>query len=152
MGRDGARTPMQWAPDAYGGFSRHEPWLPLAEDFRAENVLNQSRDQASIFNLHRRLIALRRKTLALAVGTYHTIMTEGELLLFIRQHERERILVALNLGSAAAAVDFGAERCHGRVLLSTRGDREGEPVAGRIDLRCNEGLVIATESEPEARQ
>ena len=79
-------------------------------------------------------------------------MTEGELLLFIRQHERERILVALNLGSAAAAVDFGAERCHGRVLLSTRGDREGEPVAGRIDLRCNEGLVIATESEPEARQ
>ena len=51
LGRDGSRTPMQWAPDAYGGFSRHEPWLPLAEDFRAENVLNQSRDQASIFNL-----------------------------------------------------------------------------------------------------
>ena len=152
LGRDGSRTPMQWAPDAYGGFSRHEPWLPLAEDFRAENVLNQSRDQASILNLTRRLIALRRKTPALAVGTYHPITTEGELLLFIRQHERERILVALNLGSEAAAVDFGAERCHGRVLLSTLGDREGEPVAGRIDLRGNEGLVIATESEPEARQ
>jgi alpha-glucosidase len=65
LGRDGTRTPMQWAPDAHGAFSRREPWLPLAHDFRTENVLTQSRDQASIFNLHQRLIALRRKVPAL---------------------------------------------------------------------------------------
>jgi alpha-glucosidase len=138
---------MQWAPDAYGGFSRHAPWLPLAEDFPAENVLNQSRDQVSIFNLHRRLMALRRETPALAVGTYHPIMTEGELLLFERQHDRERVVVALNLGPDAASVDFGSERCRGRVLLSALGDRDGEPVVDRIKLRGNEGLVIAATGE-----
>jgi hypothetical protein len=37
-------------------------------------------------------------------------MTEGELLVFVRQHGHERILVALNLGSDAAAVDLGSER------------------------------------------
>ena len=152
LGRDGARTPMQWASDTYGGFSRHEPWLPLARDFRAENVLNQSRDQASIFNLHRRLIALRRTIPALSVGTYHPIVTEGELLLFVRQHARERVLVALNLGADAAVVDFGSEQCRGRVLLSALGDREGEPVADRIELGGNEGLLIAAESGPKMPQ
>ena len=146
LGRDGARTPMQWAPEAYGAFSRREPWLPLAPDFRAENVLNQSRDQDSIFNLHRRLIALRRTMPALSVGTYHPIVTEGELLLFVRQRARERVLVALNFGADAAVVDFGSEQCRGRVLLSALGDREGEPVADRIELGGNEGLLIAVES------
>ena len=152
LGRDGARTPMQWASDTYGGFSRHEPWLPLARNFRAENVLSQSRDQASIFNLHRRLIALRRTMPALSVGTYHPIVTEGELLLFVRQHARERVLVALNLSADAAVVDFGSEQCCGRVLLSALGDREGEPVADRIELGGNEGLLIAAESGPKTPQ
>jgi alpha-glucosidase len=28
LGRDGSRTPMQWDNAVFGGFSRHEPWLP----------------------------------------------------------------------------------------------------------------------------
>jgi alpha-glucosidase len=29
LGRDGARTPMQWSTKSYAGFSNSEPWLPL---------------------------------------------------------------------------------------------------------------------------
>jgi alpha-glucosidase len=38
LGRDGARTPMQWCAGRRAGFSTVEPWLPLAADYRSENV------------------------------------------------------------------------------------------------------------------
>jgi len=38
VGRDGCRTPMQWTSQPYAGFSTTDPWLPLASDWRHENV------------------------------------------------------------------------------------------------------------------
>ena len=70
LGRDGARTPMQWEPSVFGGFSKHEPWLPLAGDFCVQNVFDQKQDQDSILNLYRWLMLLRRKTPALVIGSY----------------------------------------------------------------------------------
>ena len=59
-GRDGARTPMQWDASAFAGFSTVEPWLPLPDDFATRNVASERADPASLYNLYRRLIALRR--------------------------------------------------------------------------------------------
>src|SRR5436853_591973 len=61
VGRDGCRTPMQWDATQYAGFSRSTPWLPLAADFRHENVVNLEADARSILNLYNALIGLRRK-------------------------------------------------------------------------------------------
>ncbi len=36
--RDPERTPIQWHNDHHAGFSTHEPWLSIAEDFRTVNV------------------------------------------------------------------------------------------------------------------
>src|SRR4249919_3011452 len=41
LGRDGARTPMQWDSGPSAGFSSAQPWLPLADDFATGNVANQ---------------------------------------------------------------------------------------------------------------
>src|SRR5439155_10211621 len=60
LGRDGERTPMQWDAGIHADFSTVEPWLPLAADFRSENVENARRDSTSIYHLYRRLIAARR--------------------------------------------------------------------------------------------
>ncbi|MGE0060329.1 MAG: alpha-amylase family glycosyl hydrolase, partial [Dehalococcoidia bacterium] len=38
LGRDGERTPMQWSAAENAGFSRHQPWLPVAPDYKAVNV------------------------------------------------------------------------------------------------------------------
>jgi alpha-glucosidase len=143
IGRDGARTPMQWDGSSCGGFSRREPWLPLAPDYRTENVVNQMQDQTSMFNLYRRLIAARHGLPALTVGSYRPVRAQGDLLLFEREHEGDRILVALNLSTNAAAVDFNSDQFRGKVIVSAFGDRDAEPVRRRIDLRGSEGLVIA---------
>ncbi|MBV8805247.1 MAG: DUF3459 domain-containing protein, partial [Sinobacteraceae bacterium] len=145
LGRDGARTPMQWNGGAFGGFSRQEPWLPLADDFSIRNVFNQAQNEASILNLYRRLISLRRRTPALVVGSYHRITTEGDVLVFVRQEGRDKVLVALNFGSSGATVDVGQKGPLGRILLSSGGNRDGEPVGSRFELHGNEGLVIAPE-------
>jgi alpha-glucosidase len=146
LGRDGARTPMQWDGAVFGGFSRHEPWLPLADDFSIRNVFDQAQSQDSMLNLYRRLISLRFRTPALVIGSYRRVSVEGEMLVFVRQHTRESVLVALNFGSSAATVNVGQKGRLGRILLSSGGSRDGEPVGGRLELHGNEGLVIAPET------
>jgi hypothetical protein len=66
-------------------------------------------------------------------------------LVFIRRHQEERTFVALNLGAQPLAVCFSAERIHGRILVSTLGDRKGESFKGDVDLRPNEGIMGAVE-------
>ena len=142
LGRDGARTPMQWDPSPYAGFSTAEPWLPLAEDFRSENVENARGDPASFYHLYRRLIAVRRANPALTRGAYRPIVAESDLLLYTRELDGERILVALNLGDEPASLGF-MHPLQGRVLVSNFPDRDGEIIDGRIELRPLGGLVVA---------
>ena len=80
---------------------------------------------------------------ALSVGFYHLVSAQGDLLLFLREYERNRILVGLNLGEDAAAIDFDSDRFHGQVIVSSLGDRDQESIRRCIDLRGGEGLVIA---------
>ena len=142
IGRDGCRTPMQWNSSEFAGFSAVEPWLPLANNFREENVATSRDDKYSLFWLYRRLINLRRSHIALTEGAYRPVAPDGDLLLFFREWHDDRLLIALNMGSQPSAVSFVGERLSGRVLLSTFADREGEVVADTVDLRGNEGLVV----------
>jgi alpha-glucosidase len=142
LGRDGARTPMQWDATRFAGFSTVEPWLSLPEDFRSVNVADEREDAPSIYNLYRRLIAARKARPSLQLGDHRPIIAGGDLLLFVRTHSGERTLVALNLGEEAAAVEFRSGMLVGRVLVSCFGDRDGEAVGRGIDLRGDEGLVI----------
>ena len=139
--RDPARTPMPWDASPNAGFSDAEPWLPLHDDFESRNVANQQDDPGSILTLYRRLLALRRERRALAVGDYTPVEAAGDVIAYVREHDGERLLVALNLGREPQAVDL--EAYAGTVLLGTDADREGEPVGGRLALQPNEALVAA---------
>ena len=90
--------------------------------------------------LSRRLLSLRRSHPALATGAYIPVAAEGDLLLYRREGEAERLLVALNLGGEPLLV--AAPEIEGKVLLSTFCDREAEPVPGEISLRGHEGVVV----------
>jgi alpha-glucosidase len=142
LGRDGCRTPMQWDSSDKAGFTRGEPWLPLAPEHRHLNVENQQADGTSLLALHRRLLHLRRVHPALAIGDYRPIVASGDLLLYQRVLGSERLLVCLNLGTDPIEADFAKDEVLGEIVLSTKGDRVGETTRNTVALRDNEGLVI----------
>ena len=74
--RNGVRTPMQWTPDRNGGFSRADParlYAPTIMDpvygYEAVNVEAQSRSLSSLLSATKRLISVRKSTLAFGRGT-----------------------------------------------------------------------------------
>jgi alpha-glucosidase len=142
VGRDGARTPMQWDATDFAGFSTGEPWLPISAAYRTQNAETEICEPSSIYHLYRRLISARRQQPALSMGSYTLILTEGDLLAYIRQSGGTRILVALNFGSEAISMSLPHDAVSGKVLVSSFGDRDLERVAERTELRADEGLVI----------
>ena len=142
IGRDGCRTPMQWDATKFAGFSDVDPWLPVAGSFRDENVDSFRKNKGSIYWLYRRLIDCRRKHIALAQGSYKSLIASGDLLLFCRELRSDRVLTAVNMGPEPIAVLLPAKSLSGRVLLSSFADRDGEDVSSTFELRSNEGLLI----------
>ena len=142
VGRDGCRTPMQWDASDHAGFSSAAPWLPVEALYRQRNVAAQRDDPSSPYQLYRRLIALRRSRKALALGAYRPILASGDLLLFVREFQDERILAALNLGHEPTQVTLPSGALKGQLLASSLADRDGEAVNGSIDLRADEGVLI----------
>jgi alpha-glucosidase len=144
LGRDPARTPMQWDASPKAGFCPPdvEPWLPVADDYRTYNVATQREDPASMLNLHRRLLALRRSEPTLALGSYEPVETTGDLLAYVRERDGRRFLIVLNLGHNPTSFDSEGPEIRGRLVLSTHLDRYGERVNGGIGLRGDEGVIV----------
>jgi alpha-glucosidase len=141
LGRDPSRTPMQWNSDPKGGFTNGEPWLPLAENFERVNVGTQREDPRSLLTLHRRLIQLRRKLGALVNGNYRTIRKSDSLFVYERAHTGQRVIVALNFSDEPQRFQFEEER--GAVVLSTLLDRDDGTARAGVELRANEGAILA---------
>jgi alpha-glucosidase len=138
LGRDPSRTPMQWNSEAKAGFTSGEPWLPVPENRDRANVSDQRDDPRSLLTLYRRLIELRRKSPALTSGSYKTIQKSETIFIFAREHERERLCVALNFGRKVEKVELGGKAT---VVLSTFLDREGDEAQKEFELRANEGVI-----------
>jgi alpha-glucosidase len=141
-GRDSVRTPMQWDASRFAGFSIVDPWLPIADDSAGANVAAQRQDPTSILNLYRHLIAIRRASPALLDGAYRTVTARSNLFVFARTEASERMLIVLNFGGDAVAVDPGANVWTGTIAVSTAADRDGEVVSGTLMLREHEGVVV----------
>lgn len=141
--RDPERTPMQWDASPQAGFSRHEPWLPLAEDYGRCNVAALSSDPMSILNLYRRLIAIRKSHPALAVGSYASVAGAEPLFAFRRIQDGQDLLVLLNLDAEPRTAELRSALERGRVILSTHLDRDDDIVGPDVALRPNEGLIIS---------
>jgi alpha-glucosidase len=143
LGRDPSRTPMQWDRSRHAGFSAATPWLPLSDDYLEVNVDTQQHNPSSYLNLYRRLLTLRRSHAALSIGDYSPLPVEGERLAYIRSNGGERMLVALNLGNRPCSLSLQSFGLRGRALLSTCLDRANEMISSDLELRPNEGLIVA---------
>jgi oligo-1,6-glucosidase len=97
MGRDNARTPMQWTDDPYAGFSNVEPWINVNPNKERINVERSLGDSDSILNFYKKLIALRQKEVVFQEGTYQTYDLRGRhTYIFTRKSDLETYLVMAN--------------------------------------------------------
>jgi alpha-glucosidase len=141
VGRDPARTPMQWDASAFAGFSTHEPWLPLTPDHAARNVAAMRDDKTSILVLVRSLLHSRREHAALSQGEWRLLSAGSDVLAYERRDGDDRICVVLNF-SADPQAWSAPTATKARIAISTHGDRCGEAVGSSLNLRANEGLLI----------
>jgi alpha-glucosidase len=136
-----ARTPMQWSPGRHAGFSKAEPWLPLASEEPAHTVERQRSSPDSVLSFVRALIDLRRRTPALSIGTYRSLEAPPGVFSFERRAPEGTVNVHLNFGEAQREVGAHGP---GRILLSTAGSNAtDEPEPARMNVRPYEGLIVS---------
>lgn len=102
------RTPMQWGSSKQNaGFTTGKPWRAPNADTPGKNVDTQQKDPASLFNLYRKLIHLRRDHEALRTGTMTLLESSSPAVYaFAREHGDSKFLVIANL-SGKAVRDYG---------------------------------------------
>jgi maltose alpha-D-glucosyltransferase/alpha-amylase len=127
--RNGVRTPMQWSPDRNGGFSRADParlYAPTIMDpvygYESVNVEAQSRSLSSLLSATKRLISVRKSTLAFGRGTMTFIRPENRsVLAYVRQYQDEVLLCVANLSRSAQATELDLSAFKDRIPLEMLG-------------------------------
>jgi oligo-1,6-glucosidase len=125
MGRDNARTPMQWDASEHAGFTTGTPWIavnPNHDEINAEAALA---DPESVFHHYRRLIELRHTEPVVAHGEFAMLLPDDErVYAFTRRLGDDELLVLGNFSGEDAAVDL--PELGGELVLGNYPDA-GEP-------------------------
>jgi len=102
--RNGVRTPMQWDRGPNAGFSEAKPdqlYSPIiaSADYNPDkvNVQSQENDPASLFNLIRRLLEIRKEHHVFGRGDFAWVNTTIKVAAYIRSYQDERLLILNNL-------------------------------------------------------
>lgn len=102
LGRDNARTPMQWDDSVHGGFTTAEkPWMRVNDSYTDINVAKQLSEPNSVLKFWQRMIKFRKAHADLLIyGTFEVLDAENEkTFIFLKKHAGEKALVALNFSS-----------------------------------------------------
>ncbi len=134
--RNGVRTPMQWSPDRNAGFSQAhpqhlylQPILGAVYGYEALNVEAQARDNSSLLNWTRRMLAVRNSSRAFGRGTRRFLKPGNrKILAYMIEYDDERILAVFNLSRAAQPVELDLSAWKGRVPVEMLGRTSFPPI------------------------
>ena len=97
--RDKSRSPMQWNGEAFAGFSNVKTWIKVNSDYRLVNVEIILKEENSILNSYKTLIALRNNEEVLQYGKYEILEFENDQIRFTRSYKGDKISVVINFGA-----------------------------------------------------
>ncbi|MGT2845042.1 glycoside hydrolase family 13 protein [Streptococcus hongkongensis] len=105
IGRDNARTPMQWDASANAGFSDAETtWLPVNPNYQNINVAATLADKNSIFYTYQKLISLRKTEDWLVEADFQLLESADNVFAYQRQLHQDKYLVVVNLSDQKQAI------------------------------------------------
>ena len=104
IGRDNARTPMQWDAGPHAGFSTATPWTALNANHVEINAAEQLARPDSPFHCYRQLIALRKVHPVIRHGEFELLDGDDPERISYRRHwqdpktgEQHTLLLLANL-------------------------------------------------------
>ena len=153
IGRDNARTPMQWDDSTFAGFTAEdaptEPWISVNPNHTEVNAARQVDDPESVFAFYQRLIALRHNNPVVAAGTWKPVDAGDEhVYAFTRELNGTTLLTMVNLSGdrvavpaeSAALVASGVSEP--QIVISTRGASHAVVSLTNGELSAWEGVVV----------
>ncbi|MFR3792913.1 MAG: glycoside hydrolase family 13 protein [Blautia massiliensis (ex Durand et al. 2017)] len=129
VGRDNARTPMQWTAGPNAGFTTGTPWMRVNPNHTAVNAEAALADPDSVFHTYQKLIALRKAYPVFVEGDFTLLCPDDEqVFAYVRRGGGQVMLVAVNLSGRPAAFPLPEEFAAATPLLATA----GAPVPGTL--------------------
>jgi oligo-1,6-glucosidase len=141
MGRDNARTPVQWDDSAHAGFTTGTPWLKVNPNYQTINVKNTLEDKDSIFYTYKQLIQFRRNSEfadTIIFGDYKLLLNDHEqVFAFTRSDEKHQLLVIANFYEQETTIQLDAQVKE--ILISNYKDTSMD--LSQLTLRPYEAVV-----------
>ena len=106
IGRDNARTPMQWNTTDYAGFSSAKPWLGVNPNYAKINVEEALANPDSIFYTYQKLVQIRKENSWLVQADFELLETAEKVFAYIRKNGERRFLVVANLSNQEQEFHF----------------------------------------------
>lgn len=116
IGRDNARTPMQWNASQQAGFSTGQPWLAVNPNYPTINVEAALEDSNSIFYTYQKLIQLRKDNDWLVTADFKLLETADKVFAYLRETSTKKYLVVMNFSNDEQ--DFTWENTVKKVLIA----------------------------------
>lgn len=105
VGRDNARTPMQWDASDNGGFTSGTPWLQVNKNYKTINAAEQVNDPDSVFAYYKKLIALRHTNEVMVNGVYDVLIPDHpQIYAYTRTLGDKQLLVLCNDSDTNVAI------------------------------------------------
>ena len=105
VGRDNARTPMQWDASENGGFTSGTPWLQVNKNYKTINAAAQVNDPDSVFAYYKKLIALRHTNEVMVDGVYEVLIPDHQqIYAYTRTLGDKQLLVLCNDSDTNVAI------------------------------------------------
>ncbi|KAL9113335.1 MAG: hypothetical protein Q9187_007629, partial [Circinaria calcarea] len=146
IGRDNARTPMQWNDCDSAGFTTGRPWIKVNEDYKEWNVQKQQDNPTSVLSFWKTLLKIRKQHTGLVYGIFKMLdRTNEEVYAYTRTDETNHYLVICSFSKKEVTWEYPVER--GNLLISNYSVQEvGEQ---KVKLRPYEARVGRSLSLPQ---
>ena len=119
IGRDNARTPMQWDKSKNAGFTTGTPWIPVNDNYSSINAEEALADPDSVFYFYRKLIRLRHELPVIVYGKFEPLLPDDENIYAYRRVLDNKVLtIACNWSDQEVPCDlFHSSRENAEVLI-----------------------------------
>lgn len=138
VGRDNARTPMQWDTSKNAGFSiSDKTWLPANPNYKDINVESALANPESIFYTYQKLVELRKTQDWLVDADFELLETTDKVFAYIRKTKDSSYLVVVNLSDQEQDFCYDFERAE-VVIANT----ELEPITDQGKLQAWDAICV----------